>query len=151
MRWVSAMYTAGIVKNHPSVDGYKRTGFVVGVFSLGVQRLFLRRNGRCGSAGDACAGSGSIDEGGCGEVLRANAKRSPARQWSRMLREKSVPAGNACASWANSTAAFPAAPRRFARNVRMAINRVGRGWDPSLPPSSDLKPPHAVLKTPNSP
>lgn len=35
---MAAAYTAGIVRNHPFVDGNKRTGFVVGV-------LFLEMNG----------------------------------------------------------------------------------------------------------
>ena len=35
---LAAAYTAGIVQNHPFVDGNKRTGFVVGV-------LFLELNG----------------------------------------------------------------------------------------------------------
>jgi death on curing protein len=35
---LSAAYTAGIVRNHPFVDGNKRTGFVVGA-------LFLEMNG----------------------------------------------------------------------------------------------------------
>jgi death-on-curing protein len=35
---MAAAYTAGIVRNHPFIDGNKRTGFVVGV-------LFLEMNG----------------------------------------------------------------------------------------------------------
>jgi death-on-curing protein len=35
---LGALYTAGIVRNHPFVDGNKRTGFVIGV-------LFLELNG----------------------------------------------------------------------------------------------------------
>src|ERR1017187_6326976 len=35
---LATMYTAGIVQNHPFVDGNKRTGFIVGV-------LFLELNG----------------------------------------------------------------------------------------------------------
>ncbi len=31
---LAALYTAGIVRNHPFVDGNKRTGFVVGVLLL---------------------------------------------------------------------------------------------------------------------
>ena len=36
---LAAAYTTGIMKNHPFVDGNKRTGFVVGV-------LFIELNGR---------------------------------------------------------------------------------------------------------
>jgi death on curing protein len=35
---MAALYTAGIVRNHPFVDGNKRTGFLIGV-------LFLELNG----------------------------------------------------------------------------------------------------------
>ena len=35
---LAASYTAGIVRNHPFVDGNKRTGFVIGI-------LFLELNG----------------------------------------------------------------------------------------------------------
>jgi death on curing protein len=35
---MAALYTAGIVRNHPFVDGNKRTGFVTGI-------LFLELNG----------------------------------------------------------------------------------------------------------
>jgi death-on-curing protein len=35
---MASVYTAGIVRNHPFIDGNKRTGFVVGV-------LFLELNG----------------------------------------------------------------------------------------------------------
>lgn len=40
---LAAVYTAGIVRNHPFVDGNKRTGFVIGV-------LFLELNGYMFSA-----------------------------------------------------------------------------------------------------
>jgi len=35
---LAALYTAGIVRNHPFVDGNKRTGFMTGI-------LFLELNG----------------------------------------------------------------------------------------------------------
>jgi death-on-curing protein len=35
---LAAIYTAGIVRNHPFIDGNKRTGFVIGI-------LFLELNG----------------------------------------------------------------------------------------------------------
>ncbi len=42
---LSAAYTFGIVRNHPFVDGNKRTGFVVGI-------LFLELNGRVFTASE---------------------------------------------------------------------------------------------------
>lgn len=68
---LAAKYTAGIVQNHPFVDGNKRTGFVVGV-------LFLELNGYRFMASEEAAAlavlelaAGSIDEEGFGEFLRS--------------------------------------------------------------------------------
>jgi death on curing protein len=69
---LAAKYTAGIVKNHPFVDGNKRTGFVVGV-------LFLELNGYRFTASEPDAAqavlelaAGTIDEDGFRDFLRAN-------------------------------------------------------------------------------
>ena len=45
---LAAAYTAGIVRNHPFLDGNKRTGFVVGI-------LFLELNGYTFTASEADA------------------------------------------------------------------------------------------------
>jgi death-on-curing protein len=72
---LAAKYTAGIVQNHPFVDGNKRTGFVVGV-------LFLELNGYRFTASEEAAAqavlelaAGTIDERGFCEFLRANSER----------------------------------------------------------------------------
>jgi death-on-curing protein len=69
---LATMYTAGIVQNHPFVDGNKRTGFVVGV-------LFLELNGYRFSASEEAAAqavlelaAGTIDAKGFCSFLRAN-------------------------------------------------------------------------------
>jgi death-on-curing protein len=69
---LATAYTAGIVRNHPFVDGAKRTGFVVGV-------LFLELNGcRFTAAEDAAAdavlalAAGNLDEAGYTTFLREN-------------------------------------------------------------------------------
>ena len=73
---LAAVYTAGIVRNHPFVDGNKRTGFVVGI-------LFLEMNGLRFAATEAesaqavlALASGAMDEVGYGTFLSANV--SPA-------------------------------------------------------------------------
>jgi death on curing protein len=73
---LAAKYTAGIVQNHPFVDGNKRTGFVVGV-------LFLELNGYRFTASEEAAAqavldlaAGRMDERGFCEFLRANSKRT---------------------------------------------------------------------------
>jgi len=72
---MAAVYTGGIVRNHPFVDGNKRTGFVVGI-------LFLELNDYRFSASEEDAAqaflelaSGNLDGAGYGAFLRANASR----------------------------------------------------------------------------
>lgn len=76
---LAAIYTAGIVRNHPSVDGNKRTGFVVGI-------LFLELNGYRFHASEEDAAqavlaqaSGKLDEAGYGAFLRANTARTRSK------------------------------------------------------------------------
>jgi death-on-curing protein len=71
---LAAKYTAGIVQNHPFIDGNKRTGFVIGV-------LFLELNAHRFTASEAAAAqavlelaAGSIDEKGFCEFLRTNSE-----------------------------------------------------------------------------
>lgn len=69
---MAAAYAAGIVKNHPFVDGNKRTGFMMGAG-------FLERNGLTFRAAEADAvlqtlalAAGEIDEAAYAEWLAAN-------------------------------------------------------------------------------
>jgi death on curing protein len=73
---LAAAYTAGVVKNHPFIDGNKRTGFVVGI-------LFLELNGfRFAASEEAAAeavialAAGELDEDGYAMFLANNLKRS---------------------------------------------------------------------------
>lgn len=73
---MAAAYTAGIVQNHPFVDGNKRTGFVVGV-------LFLELNGFEFTASEAEAAqavlelaAGTIDETGFALFIKDHSKRA---------------------------------------------------------------------------
>jgi death-on-curing protein len=70
---MASVYTAGIAKNHPFMDGNKRTGFVLGI-------LFLEVNGyRFTSPEEVVVeavlglASGELDEAGYTAFLRANA------------------------------------------------------------------------------
>ena len=72
---VAAAYIAGIVRNHPFVDGNKRTGFLVGV-------LFLELNGPHFTATEESAAqailsltAGTLDEPALTAWLRANVNR----------------------------------------------------------------------------
>jgi death-on-curing protein len=73
---MAAVYTAAIVRNHPFVDGNKRTGFLIGI-------LFLELNGYRFTASEEDAAkavvelaAGSLDEQGYSAFLRANAARA---------------------------------------------------------------------------
>jgi death-on-curing protein len=76
---MAALYTAGIVRNHPFVDGNKRAGFVAGV-------LFLELNGFSFIASEEEAtqsvlglAGGTLDEAAYTTWLRANSKRGRNR------------------------------------------------------------------------
>ena len=69
---MAAVYTSGVVRNHPFVDGNERTGFVVGI-------LFLELNGYRFAASEQEAAqavlelaSDDLDEVGYTAFLRAN-------------------------------------------------------------------------------
>lgn len=71
---MAAAYTAGIVRNHPFIDGNKRTGFLVGV-------LFLELNGYHFTATEESAAqailslaAATLDEPALAAWLRANLK-----------------------------------------------------------------------------
>ncbi len=74
MAELGAAYTAGIVKNHPFLDGNKRTGFMMGAG-------FLERNGFEFHASEAEAvvrtlalAAGELSEAGYAEWLAANSR-----------------------------------------------------------------------------
>lgn len=76
---LAAMYTEGIVKNHPFVDGNKRTGFVVGVLFLELNDYTFFATEEAAAQAVLGLAAGDIDEAGYGEFLRANSKRSTTR------------------------------------------------------------------------
>ena len=78
---MATAYTAGIVRNHPFVDGNKRTGFVVGI-------LFLELNGYRFAASEEDAAqavlklaAGALDEAGYSVFLRGNVARGKDRRY----------------------------------------------------------------------
>lgn len=73
---LAAKYIAGIVQNHPFLDGNERTGFVIGV-------LFLELNGYRFTASEEAAAhavlelaAGTMDEKNFAEFLRTHSKRN---------------------------------------------------------------------------
>ncbi len=72
---LAAAYTSGIVRNHPFIDGNKRTGFVVGVLFLELNRYRLTASEEDATQAVLGLAAGSLDETACAAWLRANAKR----------------------------------------------------------------------------
>lgn len=77
---LAALYTVGIVRNHPFVDSNKRTGFVIGI-------LFLELNGRALTATEEDAAqaimtlaAGTMDEAGYTAFLAGNARPQKRRR-----------------------------------------------------------------------
>lgn len=77
---LSAAYTVAIVRNHPFLDGNKRTGFLVGI-------LFLEMNGFRLTASEEDAAqavfglaAGRLDEKAFTAWLRGNARREGGRK-----------------------------------------------------------------------
>jgi death-on-curing protein len=75
---LAAIYTAGIVRSHPFIDGNKPTGFVLGV-------LFQELNGYRFTASEEDAANavialaaGDLDEDGYAAFLRANVREARA-------------------------------------------------------------------------
>lgn len=72
---MAAAHTSGIVRNHPFVDGNKRTGLILGL-------LFLELNGYRFTASEEAAAqavmalaAGTLDEAAFSAWVRANVKR----------------------------------------------------------------------------
>ena len=76
---MAAAYTAGMVKNHPFVDGNKRTGFVVGILFLEINGYqFVGSEAQSAQAVIALA-AGQLDEAQYAQFLQRNAVRSRRR------------------------------------------------------------------------
>ncbi len=73
---LAAIYTAGILRNHPFVDGNKRTGFVVGILFLELNGYRLNASEEDAAQAVIALAAGKLDEAGYGGFLRANAVRA---------------------------------------------------------------------------
>jgi death on curing protein len=76
---LAAIYTTGIVRNHPFVDGNKRTGFAVGVAFLELNGLVFQASEEEATQTVLALAAGDLDEAGYAEWLRANTKRARTR------------------------------------------------------------------------
>lgn len=71
---MAAVYIAGIVRNHPFVDGNKRTGFVVGVLFLELNGFRFIANEEDATQAILELAAGTLDEGAFTRWMRANVK-----------------------------------------------------------------------------
>ena len=71
---LASLYTAGIVRNHPFVDGNKRTGFVVGVLFLELHSLDFVASEEDATQAVLDLASGKIDETVYTSWLRPNSR-----------------------------------------------------------------------------
>jgi death-on-curing protein len=76
---MAALYTAGIVRNHPFVDGDKRTGFVIGVLFLELHGFDFKASEADATQAVMALAAGKLDEAGYTAWLRENAKRKRRR------------------------------------------------------------------------
>jgi len=72
---LAAIYTAGIVRNHPFVDGNKRTGFSIGIAFLELNGFIFEGTEEDVVQAVFALAAGDLDEAGYAKWLRTNAKR----------------------------------------------------------------------------
>ncbi len=72
---MAALYTAGIVSNHPFIDGNKRAGFVVGVLFLELNGFDFKASEEDATQAVLSLAAGTLDEAAYTAWLRANCRR----------------------------------------------------------------------------
>ena len=76
---MASLYTAGIVGNHPFVDGNKRAGFVIGVLFLELHGFEFKASEEDATRAVFELAAGTLDETEFATWLRSNAKRRRKR------------------------------------------------------------------------
>jgi death-on-curing protein len=69
---LAAAYTAGVVKNHPFVDGNKRTGFVVGIVFVELNGFRFLASEEAAAEAVIALAAGELDEDGYAKFLAGN-------------------------------------------------------------------------------
>jgi death-on-curing protein len=72
---MASLYTAGIVRNHPFVDGNKRTGFVIGVLFLELHGFEFNASEQDAAQVVIGLAAGTLDEGAYAAWLRENVRK----------------------------------------------------------------------------
>lgn len=73
---LAASYAFGLVKNHPFIDGNKRTGFVVAVTFLECNGWHLEASEVDATVSTLALAAGEMSEAAYAEWLKANSKRA---------------------------------------------------------------------------
>jgi death-on-curing protein len=76
---MAGLYTAGIVRNHPFLDGNKRAGFVTGVLFLELNAFDFRASEADATQAVVGLAAGTLDEAAYAAWLRENVKRKRGR------------------------------------------------------------------------
>ena len=72
---MAALYTAGVVRNHPFVDGNKRTGFVIGVLFLELNDFEFKASEENATQAVTSLAAGTLGEAGYRGWLQENVRR----------------------------------------------------------------------------
>jgi death-on-curing protein len=72
---MAGLYTAGIVRNHPFVDGNKRVGFVAGVLFLELNGFDFKASEEDAAQAVLALAAGTLDEAGYIDWMRKNSRR----------------------------------------------------------------------------
>ena len=72
---MAALYTAGVVRNHPFVDGNKRTGFVIGVLFLELNGFEFKASEENATQAVTSLAAGTLGEAGYRGWLQENVRR----------------------------------------------------------------------------
>jgi death-on-curing protein len=72
---LAALYTAGLVRNHPFVDGNKRTGFAIGVAFLELNGFTFQATEEDATRAVLALAAGDSDEADYASWLRSNVKQ----------------------------------------------------------------------------
>jgi len=73
---LAAAYTAGVVKNHPFVDGNKRTGFVVGIVFVELNGFRFLASEEAAAEAVIALAAGELGEDGYAKFLAGNSAPS---------------------------------------------------------------------------
>ena len=76
---LAALYTASVVRNHPFIDGNKRTGFVLGVLFLELNGLAFRASQEDTANAVLALAAGELAEVGYAAFLAANVEVAGTR------------------------------------------------------------------------